>query len=87
MKAWKEKIHDIIFEADTKAGKTFDVMLLIFILGSLVVVMLDSVSEIHDKYIQILYVLEWFFTIAFSIEYILRIINRDRYSIEKIIKL
>ena len=75
MKAWKEKIHDIIFEADTKAGKTFDVMLLIFILGSLVVVMLDSVSEIHDKYIQILYVLEWFFTIAFSIEYILRIIT------------
>ena len=74
MKPWREKIHEIIFEADTKAGKAFDVLLLVFILLSLIVVMLDSVVEIHDKYTTLLFVTEWFFTIIFSIEYILRIV-------------
>lgn len=75
MQKWRQNIHDVIFEADTRSGKLFDVLLLVFILGSLIVVMLDSVIEIHNKYLETLYVLEWFFTIIFSIEYILRIIS------------
>lgn len=74
MQTWREKIHEIIFEADTRVGKVFDVLLLVFILLSLVVVMLDSVIPIHEKYLTELYAIEWFFTIVFSIEYILRII-------------
>ena len=74
MQKWRQNIHDVIFEADTRSGKAFDILLLIFILASLIVVMLDSVIEIHNKYFEILYFLEWFFTIVFSIEYILRII-------------
>lgn len=81
MQPWKEKIHDVIFEADTKAGKAFDVLLLVFILSSLLVVMLDSVLVLHlnedtNQYIHdTLDKIEWFFTIAFTLEYILRIIS------------
>lgn len=75
MQPWREKIHEIIFEADTRAGKTFDVLLLVFILLSLLVVMLDSVVPIHNEYLNELYAIEWFFTIVFSIEYILRIVS------------
>jgi voltage-gated potassium channel len=74
MQPWREKIHEIIFEADTRAGKLFDILLLVFILLSLVVVMLDSVVPIHNQYLTELFAIEWFFTIIFSVEYILRII-------------
>ena len=72
-KSYKHRIHDIIFEADTKLGKIFDEILLVFILLSVSVVMLDSVKEISINYKQYLIGAEWFFTIIFSIEYLLRI--------------
>lgn len=75
MQPWREKIHEIIFEADTPAGKAFDIGLLVFIMLSLIVVMLDSVVLIHNKYLTLLNTIEWFFTIVFSIEYILRIVS------------
>ena len=73
-----DKIHEIIFEADTKKGKRFDICLIIFILLSVVGVMLSSVSSIDEQYGYILHNLEWFFTFLFTIEYILRI-----YSVQK----
>lgn len=72
---WKEKIHEVIYEADTKAGKAFDVALLIIILISLAVVVLDSVDEISLAYHDLFVNLEWIVTIFFTIEYILRIIS------------
>ncbi len=69
----KEKLHEIIFEADTPAGKAFDVSLLIFISMSVVVVMLESVLPLQEKYGFVFDVLEWVFTIVFTIEYILRL--------------
>lgn len=75
MKTFKQKIHEIIFEADTRSGKTFDVWLLIFIFLSLIVVMLDSVESISIEYSEILFISEWFFTIIFTIEYLLRIFS------------
>ena len=74
----KDKIHEIIFEADTKAGKRFDIWLIIFILLSVIGVMLSSVSSIDEQYGYILHNLEWFFTFLFTVEYILRI-----YSVQK----
>jgi voltage-gated potassium channel len=74
MKTGNNKLHEIIFEADTRAGKAFDVGLLIFILLSLFVVMIDSVEYYHAKYTSELFIAEWFFTILFTIEYILRIL-------------
>lgn len=71
--ARKEKIHEIIFEADTPMGKTFDVVLLISILTSLLVVILESVNSISTQYSTYFFWAEWFFTILFTIEYFLRI--------------
>ena len=74
-KPWKTKLHEIIYEADTPAGKLFDVLLLITILASIAVVMLESVPAIGAKYERSINIAEWIFTILFTIEYILRIIS------------
>ena len=72
---WKHRIHEIIYEADTKGGKIFDVILLIAILASVLLVMLESVSSIDAKYHDLLNISEWVITILFSIEYILRLVS------------
>ncbi len=69
----KHKLHTIIQEADTPLGKAFDIILLIAILLSVIIVMLDSVASISQKFSQIFFMLEWTFTIFFTIEYFLRI--------------
>lgn len=69
----REKMHEVIFEADTPAGKKFDIALLIAIILSIIVVMLESVKDIHDQYHGFLYVVEWILTIFFTIEYISRL--------------
>lgn len=68
----REKIHEIIFEADTPAGKYFDIALLIAIFLSIVVVMLETVPSLAE-YKNLFWVLEWILTIFFTIEYILRL--------------
>ncbi len=72
---WRAKLHDIIYEADTPAGKLFDVVLLVLILASILLVMLESVEYIDLQYHDALYVGEWIITVFFSIEYILRVIT------------
>jgi len=67
-------LHDIIFEAETPAGKAFDVVLLLAIVLSVLAVMLESVSGIRVRYGHMLYGIEWFFTILFTIEYLLRLV-------------
>ncbi len=74
----RERLHEIIFEADTKKGKLFDVVLLIAIIISVFGVILSSVESIEKEYGLLLRFTEWAFTILFTIEYILRI-----YSIKK----
>ena len=69
----KQKLREIIFGYRTKAGKRFDVILLVAILISVIAVMLDSDKEIHEHYGRLLLIAEWFFTLLFTIEYILRI--------------
>jgi voltage-gated potassium channel len=69
----KEKLHTIIYEADTRSGRLFDQVLLVAIACSLIVVMLDTVESVHRPYGVLLYRLEWFFTILFTLEYIGRI--------------
>ncbi len=71
---WQQRLHEVIFEADTRAGKRFDVLLIFCILLSVVVVMLESVASIRSQYGQALYIAEWGFTILFTIEYILRLV-------------
>jgi voltage-gated potassium channel len=70
---WQEELHEIIFEADTKAGKAFDVVLIVSILLSVATVMLDTVEAIEVDYGIWLYRAEWLFTLIFTCEYILRL--------------
>jgi voltage-gated potassium channel len=71
---WRLRLHTVIFEADTAAGKAFDVALIVSILLSVAVVMADSVQSLHVRYAPVFYALEWFFTVLFTIEYILRLL-------------
>jgi voltage-gated potassium channel len=70
----RKKIHDIIFEADTTAGKWFDIILLILIVISIIVIMLESVTSYNEKYEEIFNIVEWTITILFTIEYIARVL-------------
>jgi len=74
----KEKLHEIIFEADTKEGKLFDVILLVLIFMSVFLVILSSVDSIYINNKLIFQNLEWLFTFLFTIEYILRIYSVKR---------
>lgn len=71
----RDKIHEVIFEADTPLGKLFDIVLIILILSSLVTVMLESVESINAQYKEVFKVIEWSITIFFSVEYILRVVS------------
>ena len=71
---WRVRLHEVIFESNTTAGKVFDIFLLISILASIAIVMLDSISSLHVRYDKEFYILEWAFTILFTIEYFLRLI-------------
>ncbi|MCW3465654.1 ion transporter [Chitinophaga nivalis] len=70
---FQQKWHNIIFEADTPAGKAFDIILLIAIIISVLVVMLESVASLQAKLEAWFTLLEWIFTILFTIEYLFRI--------------
>lgn len=74
----KDKLHRIIFESDTKAGKLFDIVLIWMILLSVFVVCLESVSEINFKYSSQLVFIEWALTGIFSIEYVLRLYTTSK---------
>lgn len=69
----RHRLHEIIFEADTPAGKLFDVVLIFSIIISVAIVMLDSVAALDAQYGQLFFLLEWFFTIIFTVEYVLRL--------------
>lgn len=76
----KDRIRIIIFEADTRAGRLFDVTLIIFILASIAAVFMDTIDGIDQQWGIWLYRAEWCFTILFTIEYGLRLwcINNTR---------
>ena len=71
---WRERLHEVIFEAETSAGKLFDVLLLLVIVLSVMTVILESVHGIRSRHGGVLLAAEWTFTILFTIEYVLRLI-------------
>ncbi len=73
MEFTKENVYTVIFGTSTPAGKKFDLYLLAFIVGSVLVVLLESIPALKAKYYIIFYILEWFFTLTFTVEYIVRI--------------
>lgn len=77
---WRGTLYHVIYEAETPAGKAFDVALLVVIVASLVIVSLESVRHIAAAYGPLLKILEWVVTILFTIEYCLRLICVNRPS-------
>ncbi|MBE7555709.1 MAG: ion transporter [Anaerolineales bacterium] len=75
---WQRKLHEIIFEADTPAGKAFDFALLWCIMLSILAVMLESVTSVRAQYSAILHIIEWAFTLLFTLEYLLRLLSVQR---------
>lgn len=69
----KHRIHEVIFEAHTPAGRLFDVALFVFIIISVLAVMLESIGPLGRKYYFEFQVIEWTVTVFFTIEYFLRI--------------
>lgn len=72
--SWRQTAYQIIFESDTQAGRTFDIVLLLAIVLSVLAVMLESVRSIAAEYGPYLQVVEWFFTGLFLLEYIMRLV-------------
>jgi voltage-gated potassium channel len=78
LKEWQQKIHGVIFGYQSVAGKMFDIILLLAILASVLVVMLESVKELNIRYGREIRIIEWCFTILFTIEYIARIVSSPK---------
>ena len=75
---WRLLLYTIVFEADTRAGRAFDLTLICLILASVGIVMIDSVEAIHARWGELFTVLEWFFTAIFTVEYMLRLVCVQR---------
>jgi voltage-gated potassium channel len=75
---WRQRVYEIVFEAETPAGRVFDITLISLILLSVLAVFLESVRSVRESYGAILYAAEWAFTILFTIEYILRLVSVRR---------
>lgn len=75
---WRARMFDVIFGNDTPAGRRFDIVLVILILLSILVVILDSVPAIYSRYSGLTSVLEWGFTLLFTVEYIARLVCVQR---------
>jgi len=75
---WRQRIFTIIFEADTPAGKLFDVALIACIVLSILIVMLSTVEQLDAQFALAFDALEWSFTALFTVEYALRLASVDR---------
>jgi voltage-gated potassium channel len=76
--SWRRRFHEVIFEADTPAGRAFDLALLVAILMSVLAVLLESVSGIRESHGGWLRAAEWSFTGLFTVEYVLRLASVER---------
>ncbi len=73
LKNWQLVLNDIIFGAESRGGKAFDIVLIVAIVLSVFLVMLESVPSISTQFGGTLYYLEWVFTLMFTIEYLVRL--------------
>jgi len=71
---WRERWYTIIFEADTREGRAFDITLLFAIVASVLIVMVDSLQGLNEHLRRLFTVLEWMFTLLFTAEYVMRIL-------------
>ena len=70
---WRLRLYTIIFESDTRAGRLFDIWLIVFILASVLAVVLDSLPGLPLGQREVIYRIEWLFTALFTVEYLARL--------------
>lgn len=75
---WRARLYVIIFEAETRAGRRFDQLLILAVVLSVIIVIADSVQSLQFRYGKLFDVLEWVFTILFTLEYVLRLLIARR---------
>ncbi|QHE93800.1 ion transporter [Pandoraea fibrosis] len=75
---WRQRLYIIIFEADTREGRLFDIALLIAIVLSVLTVIVSSIPAVRDTALLPMAILEWFFTLLFTAEYIARLLSAHR---------
>ncbi|WP_221795560.1 ion transporter [Aquisediminimonas sediminicola] len=71
---WRRKVYQVVFESDTRAGVLFDKALIVAIVTSILTVVMDSVPALHARWAGMFTVLEWFFTLLFTVEYGMRVL-------------
>jgi voltage-gated potassium channel len=71
---WRRRLYEVIFEADTPAGRAFDLVLIALILASVAAVVLESIAAVRARYGPVLLAAEWAFTLLFTLEYALRLL-------------
>ena len=69
----RNRIHEIIFEAETPLGKWFDIVLMFLIILSVLVVAIETLPDLSEQVKNVLHVIEWILTIFFTMEYVLRL--------------
>src|SRR5688500_7499702 len=72
------RLHDIVFESDTRAGRAFDFVVLWAVILSVVTVLIESIPSVREEHGELLRALEWGFTVLFTIEYVLRLVAVKR---------
>ncbi|MEX2503591.1 MAG: ion transporter [Egicoccus sp.] len=77
MNGWRERTRRVIFEADTPAGKAFDLALLVLIVISVLLVMAESVERVRDDHGTAIVTAEWIITGLFAVEYVLRLLTAE----------
>lgn len=76
MSRWRHAAGDAVSPA--KFQRTLDITVLVLIVASVLVVMADSVKDLHDRYGNALYVAEWAFTLLFTAEYLFRLLTAPK---------
>src|SRR5690349_17797328 len=79
MSPLRARLNQIIFSADTRAGRLFDLYVIMFIVISVLAALLDSVASISARFHHVLYALELIFTVLFTVEYMLRLYSAESF--------
>lgn len=72
-KTLRSEIYRIMFLSDRRDEQLFDIILIFLIIASVIVVMLETVERLQVRFAQLFYIVEWTFTVIFTIEYLLRL--------------
>jgi voltage-gated potassium channel len=75
---WRRRLHEIVFEADTPAGRAFDLVVVALILLAILAAILETLPDLSPGAGAALVTAEWVFTALFTLEYVARLVSVGR---------